>query len=312
MPANRADQCGDAGLASITAAFGRPPRAQPVADVAFNPMDIAARLAGIPVYTVANKKNEFVLVSGQGDEEPKQLGLFFFSAKDAQALIDKIKEQNPKLAKQSQVLAVSLDKVYGFAITKGEADNLKNVVFRFMPDAKQVQNAMQLYQEAGVAVPGFTGVPVFQAEGLTVKTERARYTPLFFSKDDLDEAIGNAVSQRDSQRLETTKLKASRAESDLNIAQATLQESKGRGERKAAQADVSKASARLEKYVKRIDELSIKTSKPKVEVGCLEEVISKMELDDDNGDWGTVMFVPPGTITGLPDGGSSELKAAGK
>ncbi len=31
-------------------------------------------------------------------------------------------------------------------------------------------------------VLGFTGVPVFQAEGLTVKTEKARYTPLFLSK----------------------------------------------------------------------------------------------------------------------------------
>ena len=40
----------------------------------------------------------------------------------------------------------------------------------------------QLYREAGVDVLGFTGVPVFQAEGLTVKTEKSRYTPLFLSK----------------------------------------------------------------------------------------------------------------------------------
>ena len=40
----------------------------------------------------------------------------------------------------------------------------------------------QLYRDAGVDVLGFTGVPVFQAEGLTVKTEKARYTPLFLSK----------------------------------------------------------------------------------------------------------------------------------
>lgn len=31
-------------------------------------------------------------------------------------------------------------------------------------------------------VVGFTGVPVFQAEGLTVKTEKSRYTPLFLDK----------------------------------------------------------------------------------------------------------------------------------
>ena len=40
-------------------------RAQPVAELAYNPEEIKARLAGIPVYTVANKQNEFVLVAGE-------------------------------------------------------------------------------------------------------------------------------------------------------------------------------------------------------------------------------------------------------
>ena len=35
-----------------------------------------------------------------------------------------------------------------------------------------------------------------QAEGLTVKTGKARYTPLFLSKADLDIALGNADGQR--------------------------------------------------------------------------------------------------------------------
>ena len=38
---------------------------QPVCDLAYNPEEIKARLAGIPVYTVANKQNEFVLVAGE-------------------------------------------------------------------------------------------------------------------------------------------------------------------------------------------------------------------------------------------------------
>ena len=40
-------------------------RAQPVADLAADAEDIKSRLANVPVYTVANKKNEFVLVSGE-------------------------------------------------------------------------------------------------------------------------------------------------------------------------------------------------------------------------------------------------------
>lgn len=39
---------------------------------------------------------------------------------------------------------------------------------------------LQLYNQAGVPAVAFTGVPLFQAEGLTVKSEQHRYTPLFF------------------------------------------------------------------------------------------------------------------------------------
>jgi hypothetical protein len=31
-----------------------------------------------------------------------------------------------------------------------------------------------------VPAAGFQGVPLFQAEGLTIKGDKARYTPLFF------------------------------------------------------------------------------------------------------------------------------------
>jgi hypothetical protein len=46
------------------AALGPSRRANAIADVAYNPVEIKARLVGVNVYTVANKKNEFVLVSG--------------------------------------------------------------------------------------------------------------------------------------------------------------------------------------------------------------------------------------------------------
>ncbi len=39
--------------------------AQAIADVAMARDEVKARLASIPVYTVANPKNEFVLVAGE-------------------------------------------------------------------------------------------------------------------------------------------------------------------------------------------------------------------------------------------------------
>ncbi len=42
---------------------------------------------------------------------------------------------------------------------------------RCCPAAGQVVHALQLYKEAGLPTRFFTGVPVFQAEGLTVTTQ---------------------------------------------------------------------------------------------------------------------------------------------
>ena len=55
-----------------------------------------------------------------------------------------IREQNPKLAKQSSVLAVTMDNVYAFATSPRDSSNAKGVVFRFMPDMRQVGAALDV------------------------------------------------------------------------------------------------------------------------------------------------------------------------
>ena len=82
--------------------------------------------------------------------------------------------------------------------------------------------SLQLYKEAEVKDVAFTGVPVFQAEGLTVKTEKTRYTPLFFSKEDLDAAVGNAYEQREQHRDNVNKSNSARADADLEAAQSKV------------------------------------------------------------------------------------------
>ncbi len=77
---------------------------------------------------------------------------------------------------------------------------------------------MQVFEDAGIDIPGFTGVPVFQADGLTVKTESARYTPIFLSKSDLDAAVNNAHLQRITQKVQVTQAKVDRAERELEAA----------------------------------------------------------------------------------------------
>lgn len=270
---------------------------QPVAEVAYNPLELQARLASVPVYTVANQGKEFVLVAG---EDGKQLGLFFFTEKDAQALVDKMKEQNPKLAKQAQVLTVTMDRVYEYAITPRDQTGSEGVVFRFMPDMRQVQAALQLFEANGAPVPGFAGVPVFQASGLSVKGESARYTPIFFSKDDLDVAVGNAFSRRDPKAEQAARSKLEAARTELQQAKQQLSKA-ARGAKKDAQAVVDAAEAKVAGAARRVQDV---TAGPSVEVGSLEDVIFQMETDV-KGTWGDVMFIPPGALT-LADAAQKE------
>ncbi|KAK9864132.1 hypothetical protein WJX84_003146 [Apatococcus fuscideae] len=219
---------------------------QPVADVAMIPTEVAARLASVPVYTVADKNNQFVLVTGEGAEANKQMGIFFMAEDDARALIEKLKKEHPKLGKQSQVWALTLDKVYAtFGVSAPE--QTQNVCFRFLPDMKQVNNAMQLYKQNGIDANAFQGVPVFQAEGLTVNSEGGRQTPLFLSKEDLDKAIHAAFSQREAYQQEQTDAKHKRAIEELETAKAKMDEASGRRGKRQARQDVEKAEERVKK-----------------------------------------------------------------
>lgn len=81
---------------------------------------------------------------------------------------------------------------------------------------------MQLTKAAGLGNQAFHGVPVFQAESLCVRTPRARYTPLFFSKADLDRAVKNAFQQREGAKEADAQAKFKGASDDLAAARSTV------------------------------------------------------------------------------------------
>ena len=74
-----------------------------------------------------------------------------------------------------------------------------------------------------------------------------------------------------------------------------LSEAKDEAARARAQAEVDKAEERVSKYSERLADAQHSTL-PGIEVGSLEEVLSKMEKDKD-GSWADVMFVPPGAAS---------------
>jgi hypothetical protein len=258
-----------------------------VSFLAANPSEIKARLAGVPIYAVVNQKKEFILVSGDDDTD-KQMSLLFFSKADAQGFHATIKKENPKLGKTAQVLATSLESVYELVHSKrgivknGDAE--VDVSFRFMPDSRQVLNALELYKKAGIPKEGFVGVPLFQAEGLTVRGDSTRYTPLFFSKNDLDAALVNTQASASGATVEELKGKIERVRADIE------QKPEKKGE----------LSKRLVSYEKKLkeEESSLKkpTGKgPRIDVGSFEDVLEKM-INEKNGAWNDVCFVPSGSL----------------
>jgi hypothetical protein len=59
-----------------------------VFDIAMSAEQVAKRLDGVPVYTVSNSSNEFVLISDLNTS--KSLGIFCFRETDAEALLSQV------------------------------------------------------------------------------------------------------------------------------------------------------------------------------------------------------------------------------
>uniref|UniRef100_A0A0E0LJF6 Protein TIC 22-like, chloroplastic n=1 Tax=Oryza punctata TaxID=4537 RepID=A0A0E0LJF6_ORYPU len=160
--------------------------------------EIEERLAGVPVYALANSSQEFVLVSSARGEggggaraaavPPPALGLLCFRREDADALLA---QMDGDMAAGSAVVPVALNKVIQL-----KSDG---VAFRFVPDSSQVANAMKLMENEGQYVnDGFPGVPVFQSRSLVLMSDNKRYRPVFFRKEDLDNSLHRA--SRDQQK----------------------------------------------------------------------------------------------------------------
>ena len=226
---------------------------------------------------MVNAKKEFILVSGDDDTD-RQMALLFFSATDAAGFEKTLKQENPKLGKSAQVLPTSLEAVYELVLGKKglvkNGDKDVEISFRFMPDSKQVMNALDLYKRAGIVKDGFVGVPLFQAEGLTVRGEQSRFTPLFFSKEDVMHAL------KDTQ---------------VSSAQATMAELQGKIERvkkeleeKPDKAELSKKLAGYEKKLKSLTGDMNKKPETRIDVGSFEDVLEKM-MNDKGGAWDDVV-----------------------
>eukprot|EP00775_Hariotina_reticulata_P004600 gene4600-4854_t len=167
-----------------------------------------------------------------------------------------IKEENPRLARDSKVLRVTMDNVYEVFTTPRETTGLQGIHFRFMPDMRQVKHALQLYQEASVPTNSF------------------QYVPLFLTKEDLDVAVGGAYRQRNAVQISAVKDAAAQYEQDYNQALQEVSAAAGR-DKALLEAKAGKMKAKLDDALSK--SAAIETAPlPKIEVGSFEEVLMRM------------------------------------
>ncbi len=175
------------------------------AAVALPAQEVAQRLQPVPVFTITNAQGR-PLLGSQSPQQKAQVGLFFYSQKDAQTLLDQVKAKNPEVGKSARVATIGLDQAYELT-----QKNPQEAVFRFVPQAKQVQSAVKILQAEGKKVEQFNTTPVFFAVAgkdkgyLTIQQGNQQVIPLFLSKEDLDGLLAQ-LKQKDPQLAATAKV----------------------------------------------------------------------------------------------------------
>jgi len=244
--------------------------------------------------------------SADPDAQPpsrRELGLLFMTENGARSLADQVRKKAPrKVAKEIVVGRTTLDRVYTLAASAdARPPGAEGVMFRFVPDPAQVRRALGVYEAAGEAPPpGFAGVPVFQAGGLSVSSARSRYTPLFLDAADLDEAVAGAETARAAAAAGAA---AAAADAELLDAETKLAAAPKDG-RKRAQAEARVAAAKERAAVPLAG--APPPPPPPVEVGSLESVLAAMAgggggapgggTGGSGSEWASAMLVPPGSM----------------
>ncbi len=164
--------------------------------------DIVKTLESVPVFTITDPQGSPLVASvNNGDKKGTITGVFI-SQHDAQSFIERLKKENPDLAKNVKVVPVSLGEVYQLAeANKNKPDHLD---FAYVPVQQQVDSAMALLRQSGQQVQQFQGTPLFVARAgnnkekgyLTIQQGNQQVIPFFFEKEQLQTMVDRYKQQK--------------------------------------------------------------------------------------------------------------------
>eukprot|EP00190_Bangiopsis_sp_CCMP1999_P002704 CAMPEP_0198731952 /NCGR_PEP_ID=MMETSP1475-20131203/33015_1 /TAXON_ID= ORGANISM="Unidentified sp., Strain CCMP1999" /NCGR_SAMPLE_ID=MMETSP1475 /ASSEMBLY_ACC=CAM_ASM_001111 /LENGTH=314 /DNA_ID=CAMNT_0044494981 /DNA_START=126 /DNA_END=1070 /DNA_ORIENTATION=- len=165
---------------------------------AANKKVLLERLRPVPVFAITDQEGRPFLAEVDNVQDGEQASVFFFSYEDAEQVLDKLKRQGHEITRNAEINVVALDEAYEKARGKPLPSGIINergkeisVVFRFYADTREMREAGRLLKKEGVSQDMLPQVPVFLAQGLTIRLGKDFVVPLYFSKEDLEETWQN-------------------------------------------------------------------------------------------------------------------------
>lgn len=164
--------------------------------IALPKAEIIKKLDPVPVFAITDDQG-VPLVAASEENKDMVTGVFI-SKKDANQFVEKLKTENPELAKKVKVVLSSLGKVYELAESaKGQENALS---FAYVPEAKAVTSAKTITEGDEQSYQG--GVPLFVATGgenkdpLSIEQNSQKVIPFFFDKKELEVVLGEIKEQQ--------------------------------------------------------------------------------------------------------------------
>lgn len=168
----------------------------------FSKKNLAQKLSQVPVFAVTNATGQPYLANNSNGE---QVGLIFFSQEDALTMLKSMQKTHQAL--EARIYIMGLDKAYRMVLSNASPSGIRGnlgqelkMIFRFYPDQRQVKNANALKKSLN-PIETFKGVPVFIADGLTIRKGREEITPIFLNKEDLEESWASMCKYNPDQPL---------------------------------------------------------------------------------------------------------------
>jgi nickel transport protein len=171
---------------------------------------IEQKLRTVPVFTITDNKGAPLVASvpnpqnqGSAANRQKQMSVagVFINQSDAQAFVEKLKKENPELAKTVRVVPVSLGEVYKLDQANQNKPNSLDVAY--LPSQHQVDAALALLRQSGKKDANqFKGTPLFVATAgkqkgyLTIKQANQQVIPFFFNKEELQSMLDRFKQQQ--------------------------------------------------------------------------------------------------------------------